>query len=1208
MPESFPHFAYPNVDVTEHTFLGCGRYCVSQQAPGATYRPVTEEDVHHIQLAHGFVGTLLYDALPDGTTIYERKDHPETDYYGASQHLAYILVLCRRFWGLRLQDIHTDIWCTGAIRRIRQEYILSEVTGFEEKLTAFLDDQNDDQLFIVPAANLDRFSTFVATQPFVNILSVRQLHTIRFSRTPGQKYIVPVHGHELPRLVREVFDCPIPEHLRAPKVPWNHLKTIFADITRHRMSTVQGKYDVDLYQQRQMVKHAFENFLRSETTRCFVLIGKSGIGKSNFLLSLYHEFQQTIHEETRAFLMYDGANVNISPSLTAHITYDVNERLAPFSLSIHDVWQEIACLHEEAEEVTVLLYIDAINEHLHAKTLLQQINELVQKPYPWLKVVCSARSETWDTIKRGVKLAESLYYRHNDGSTAGDDLQPFQCSIRLEPFSYDELPEVYQKYQHRYQVKTSYDQLQHTQREVLRDPLSLWLVSAAYTHNVIPLPLQPHDLIPKYIDALIESKRLEHDNIHFLEHDLVPLLAQNGNYSNMLTVTAIESVGLYNQVFADRAQTDGQRMNQHVLNLLDANILVFQGEGGERYLAFQYERFYEYHVGKYLFHISQSEPDISAFFTNMIQQIATVPFLWGAAKYAITQHLKTRTADEILALCVTEYQPVKEMMVAVLTDFGREYRMKVTTFLEQFLPSSQRLHPVQSVLNRVKQWRSRPDTGLQHAQKIAVEVASHLNLPTLLESASMHHDPAIRSTAVRYSYYLWQRDAQAGRELLQCLARTGVAEKIPNLAALESGFFLALSILFEDVDNHETLSHLQQVARYVIDRFLGIHETAPKHKNWLNVLLKREGLFMLVVNGVLSLYAQMPRNETLGKPSMRDLDVFFRVDENVKKVYRRLIRYINPETSAAIPFEEMERDFFAVLPLRHNLLLDGLTVIALLVQTIPTPHKSLPFLKRLFHEAQTFPPTTFATDKWNMPIHIVIGVINNLLDLDPTLDEVFKFHVHTINVCQEYSVTEPSKAYPNVDRYTSTAQNVAQYLYHQFRRTGNVKTTWMQSRIDTALEHHSLPFFETLIGQELHIVGIQKRTPQAALDTIALFFNRRTPEIEQLLLAFLIRLRVYYPNEVDLFLEECKAPEHFRLLVRTSESDEAPGELLWMKIGYVFWDQMLSASPMLQQRFIRALEKAVECKSAREWFHYLFYEFVNLVYGEEILSHSTKTP
>jgi hypothetical protein len=192
----------------------------------------------------------------------------------------------------------------------------------------------------------------------------------------------------------------------ANQLTWASLQSISAEISGLRMATVRGKYDARRYLRRQSAREAFEDFLYSDK-RCFVVIGKSGVGKSNFILALADELR---HRNDLCFLTYDGAQLKVEPSITGAITRDFDGRIRFPDHRITDIWQEIAGI-DGIHSRTVLLIIDAINENRHAKELLRQLDDLVQGPWPWLKVVFSSRPETWRTIKSGVKLAEALYYQ-----------------------------------------------------------------------------------------------------------------------------------------------------------------------------------------------------------------------------------------------------------------------------------------------------------------------------------------------------------------------------------------------------------------------------------------------------------------------------------------------------------------------------------------------------------------------------------------------------------------------------------------------------------------------------------------------------------------------------------------------------------------------------------------------------------------------------
>src|SRR5205085_8729876 len=121
------------------------------------------------------------------------------------------------------------------------------------------------------------------------------------------------------------------------------------------------------------------------------------------------------------------------------------------------------------------------------------------------------------------------------------------------------------------------------------------------------------------------------------------------------------------------------------------------------------------------------------------------------------------------------------------------------------------------------------------------------------------------------------------------------------------------------------------------------------------------------------------------------------------------------------------------------------------------------------------------------------------------------------------------------------------YILLQYRRAYTVRTAWLEARIQRALSQHHLKFFELLLTAELPLVGLDHREPRAALAALELFFQSGDTKINHMIQAFLSRLRIYYPDEVDDFLDEQHAPEEFRLQVRTHEPIETVGELIGLK-------------------------------------------------------------
>src|SRR5262249_1279625 len=148
-------------------------------------------------------------------------------------------------------------------------------------------------------------------------------------------------------------------------------------------------------------------------------------------------------------------------------------------------------------------------------------------------------------IKRGVKLSEGLYYRASNSEILGVELEPFSYSERMDPFTSQELPEVYSKYEQQFNLKTPYKALSHQVREALRDPLQLQLLAKTYQGQAIPERVTVSTLIEKYVHTV-----LQRDDLRFLEQKLIPLMVREGHYSNAITATELDAAGLYEMIYS----------------------------------------------------------------------------------------------------------------------------------------------------------------------------------------------------------------------------------------------------------------------------------------------------------------------------------------------------------------------------------------------------------------------------------------------------------------------------------------------------------------------------------------------------------------------------------------------------------------------------------------------------------------------------------
>jgi hypothetical protein len=1023
------------------------------------------------------------------------------------------------------------------------------------------------------------------------------LLTIPFYTSTGDKYLV-----DFMALIYDVL-IEVKQKLgEAKKLTWLQLREICSAITSKRTQTVKRKYDKEAYLRRNEVRQKFERFLNDPRTSCFVLVGKSGVGKSSFLLAMEEEFQRSDNE--MCFLIYDAIYISTKLSITDFITQHFNESSLLDGYKIQNVWEEIDRIDGRGERLVVLC-VDALNENHRPEELLQQLNELAQRGLPWLKIVLTSRPETWWRIKREVGgLAQGLYYQESEDKM-------FSYSALMDPFSREELSEVYGKYQRVYKLQTPYEALSHKLRELLRDPFNLWLLTDVAKQNpekVMPERVKVSELVDLYLNNKDERTELPRKDLDFLEKELMPLMIKEEHYSNVITATELSNAGngLYETVYSERELSDKHPVNQSFQRLADADILV---RYDKRAIAFKHERFYEYFAGDRVASLSRSHKDRYGFYLKLIGRTKSDYFLWGVVRNALTEEAKQPDLSTVLRLCFTdqrqieeqftgmlEEQRVKEMMVDVLTTVGLDDPARTENILWDLLPQKKGTRIDTRSLN-----------ARRNAGRIAAEVGANLSMARLLQAAALQKDEAIRTSAVRHAYYLWKRDHEVGFQILRHIAEKTTSGLIPDLKLFEAPLGLSLIIFFENYQDGLTLETLQGVCREVIAHILRIRENESGWKKVVRSFL-RERTLAFIINFVFLLLDKFPAYG--GAVNYPALEAFFHLETPEKALYSRLVQYIDVEGSYSR--EQMENDFLEVIKMTNNYLIVFILQFGLIAHTCYTPHEFLPFLKKFFEEAQK--------DVESYPyMNDVVHVMDNVLHRGPMDDELFDFFVSCVETCQEYYIRYP-QAIRNDYTAAPEALNLGPYTFHYYRKTGTARTEWLKTRMQRALSRNDTTFFRFLLTSEMPLIGIERQNPQAAFDALELLLqlfkdgekerdeekSENEGKIRSMIRSFLASLKVYYPGDVDQFLEEPYVSDEDRLAVRTSESAETIGALIGQRSLYFVRDTILVESPSLRSYLMHILAEAVNYKSLRDWLDYFLREVINVIYGEEALRPSKK--
>lgn len=969
--------------------------------------------------------------------------------------------------------------------------------------------------------------------------------------------------------------------LTTDRLIWEEIHGICTNITENRMATVRHKYHQELYLQRDKTRQAFENFLVSDK-RCFVLTGKSGVGKSNFLLALEQEFQHSPHKI--CILMYDGANLPvIEASITEGITQDFNDRLLAMGRGkIEEVWSEIAQLSEMKNRLIVLC-VDAINENAQAKELLRQLNELVQRPWPWLKVVFSSRPETWQTIKRGVRLAEALYYKDEETKTLGVELEPFTYSEQLKPFSRQELPATYAKYQQAFRLKTRYEDLQSETRELLRDPLSLRLVAETYIDQEVPTRLKTIELITRYIDALLLSERLQETDLQFLEKWLVPLMVDHKDYANTIPLTDIILINDERLGKVDRFGANQASITQALTNLLDTEILVRQSRGREQKIAFKYERFYEYFVGKVFFERLGTQEIWVDKYVGWLTQLPQSPYLWGAIKSCLEQQIRSLPSHAGASLCIqltqVRNQQMEEILVTALTTYGYDESIKVEQIVEQMLKKER---------NWLKAFQADETKTAQCPtwKRAAINIASNLKLSRLIEFALTDPSPSVRAVAIRHAFIFWQQEHEAGFKILRILGEKAIrfgGVPIPHI--LESALGISMLILFDDFSDTETAGNLRQIWRRIIEQLLWVnsnklHSRVERGKRQLLGVILR-----LITGFIVRITSETQSNSPL---NALELKQFFNKDTNKRRVIvDKLVDFMDTTHTNGDEFQNTLLD----LAEERDIFIAFLALTALQKQAFVNSKDILSVVEALFERAiKVEQPGPFG-------IVVTTGII--IREIEYPKEEWDNFHFYTIKT---YLDRFRGQWWSNLHVRRATLLTELCLLESGTFADIPISAT-AKKYLHQLISDKDYKWIKDIIEWDLRYRGIEAGYLRFAFSVLEMLIDIQDPLITEAITDFLVRTRTYYPNEVDDFMEVNELDEQFIAIVRTRASPETIGDLLGLR-ALLFWNVRIvgRGKPEFWQKAMWCFRQLPTSRNLEEWFVIVFKVIINEIYDGPVFT------
>lgn len=679
---------------------------------------------------------------------------------------------------------------------------------------------------------------------------------------------------------------------------WQLLRELAYGITFKRTARIKKKYDQNLYLQREFVLHSFEDFLVSDYL-CFVVIGNSGVGKSCFVISLLEKYSES---ENFILLAYSASSLSIEESrFVETINRDFQIKLSDHENTERDIFSALQKVR--GLEQQVILIIDAINEASNPKKLLQQVNSFLETyAYPWLKICITSRPEAWKSIRFGVGLAESFYYRIAESDLPGLELKPFSFSQEISEFETTELPKVYEKYRQSYSLKTSYQVLSFKVKSLIRDPLLLLLISRTFHDRAIPPNIfleKIDEIFQEYLSNLVESELLYDEDLQLLTHSLIPLMIQNGEYRNEIDFDTLQStispqnIPLRELLF----QTTHLQQNykrSSFQNLADAGILEKTGNGADSKIIFKYERLYEYFVSKYIVLKFRKYKNTHIQYQNAIAKVIDAPWLWGTLQKSLVQELLDGNIAPIVELSLIDELNVKNILVASLEEYAEIRPESAVKVLRKIISPGIRKNKFFSLLGR----RSQNKLEVISACRSALDAAYRSGLSQILVDGAQSRNISIRSTAIQYLISLWKCDRQETSSDIDnssyTLAVTSLNKLvelsfgrlgIPNFTNLGSIICISCMAWFENHQNQQVIDLLRNVWRPIFKKYFYIRQ--GRNNKFKLPIYFLDTLLFLRSSSVLSNILDSGK-EINSHLNIYELSQFFKLDLETRSLFHDL--------------------------------------------------------------------------------------------------------------------------------------------------------------------------------------------------------------------------------------------------------------------------------------------------------------------------------
>ena len=326
----------------------------------------------------------------------------------------------------------------------------------------------------------------------------------------------------------------IPWQMRREDVaPWTLLHTANDFARRTLEDQIGRKYLPSCYLDRPLWSEPLRQFVSARETafQAFLLSGSAGCGKTALLCDLTRRLLEDHPEHVVFFLRGDGilsdgilsdglgaeGGANL---LLANLLHKTGVRPADFPTfgAFFSHWAARAS-QDQKEDRRFVILVDALNEAGQPEQVLREALELVSaaRPYPWLRIVLTARVEfldVWRGRRDGAEASPFYPVLSSFVPPPDDPVRPRRPedppAWRLPDFTLAEAETVYGRYQSAQArgeavraCRTPWPQIRpDTRRNILTVPLHIDLWMSAFDRREAPTITDSSELFTAYLDDL----------------------------------------------------------------------------------------------------------------------------------------------------------------------------------------------------------------------------------------------------------------------------------------------------------------------------------------------------------------------------------------------------------------------------------------------------------------------------------------------------------------------------------------------------------------------------------------------------------------------------------------------------------------------------------------------------------------------------------